>query len=252
MKLHILSDLHTEGAAIVIPDAGADLLILAGDTITGRNLPEQAARVERMVDPLSYPALMIPGNHEFYHTEWLYGDKDPPVMRKVDYAVDEAERRYGSVRILALTWWPSFNLNGTPELSMVAAAAGISDFHYVLNRGRMLWPVDLRDAATTQRDWLIERLAEPWDGRTVVVSHYVPTVFSVDPRFRESPLNPYFTEPADNLMDAVDLWIHGHTHTSFHYQHPNGRMTVVCNPRGYIRSAGPENPAFDPALVVEI
>ena len=35
MKLHILSDLHVEFGDFVIPDVGADLIILAGDSHVG-------------------------------------------------------------------------------------------------------------------------------------------------------------------------------------------------------------------------
>jgi hypothetical protein len=67
----------------------------------------------------------------------------------------------------------------------------------------------------------------------------------------------------ESLMGAerVQLWIHGHTHSSFDYVVAGTR--VVCNPRGYARGLGSdpeqasptlsfENPEFQPALVVEI
>jgi hypothetical protein len=54
------------------------------------------------------------------------------------------------------------------------------------------------------------------------------------------------------------LWVHGHVHDSFDYT--VGKCRVIANPRGYARNRlyaetpGQivwENPAFDPALVIE-
>lgn len=42
------------------------------------------------------------------------------------------------------------------------------------------------------------------------------------------------------------LWVHGHTHVGLDYR--TGQTRVICNPHGY----GNENPAFDPALVIDI
>ena len=43
-----------------------------------------------------------------------------------------------------------------------------------------------------------------------------------------------------------DVWVHGHVHHSVGYV--LGETQVLCNPRGY----ADENPAFDPALVIEV
>jgi hypothetical protein len=42
------------------------------------------------------------------------------------------------------------------------------------------------------------------------------------------------------------LWVHGHVHSSFNYF--VGQTRALCNPHDYRN----ENPAFYPALVVEI
>jgi Icc-related predicted phosphoesterase len=82
----------------------------------------------------------------------------------------------------------------------------------------------------------------------VVVTHHAPHPLSVHPRYAGSALNASFASDLSEMMELwqPELWVHGHVHDTFDYVVRNTR--VVCNPRGY----GTENPAFDPALVVEI
>jgi len=61
MKLHILSDLHTEFADFSPPDTNADIVILAGDIGVGLGGIEWAARRFPRA-----PVIYVPGNHEFY------------------------------------------------------------------------------------------------------------------------------------------------------------------------------------------
>jgi predicted phosphodiesterase len=104
-----------------------------------------------------------------------------------------------------------------------------------------------------QRHWLQAQLLQPWEGPTVVITHHAPSPASIAPAYRNDWLTPAFASelPAE-MFEGVDLWVHGHTHTSFDYR--IGSCRVVCNPRGY--PLGPdrhaENPGFDPGLVIEI
>ena len=93
-------------------------------------------------------------------------------------------------------------------------------------------------------------LAEPFAGKTVVVTHHAPSSQSVHPRYARDLLTPAFASNLENLVDGnrVALWIHGHMHESFGYEVYGTR--VVCNPRGYAPKA--LNPNFRPDLAVEI
>ena len=63
----------------------------------------------------------------------------------------------------------------------------------------------------------------------------------------------FVTDMAELVQPPVDLWLHGHTHTSFDYV-ADGGTRVVCNPRGYIhrRTGERENTAFTWDKVVEL
>jgi hypothetical protein len=107
------------------------------------------------------------------------------------------------------------------------------------------------------RQWLLAALAEPWAGRTVVVTHHAPHRGSLAACFERSGLSPAFVNdlPAA-CFDGVALWVHGHTHDSFDYLVPRpggGTCRVVCNPRGYVRWDGQqENRGFDPGCGVVV
>jgi hypothetical protein len=86
----------------------------------------------------------------------------------------------------------------------------------------------------------------------VVVTHHAPSERSIEPRFEGSPLNACFASHLDHLLDAglACTWIHGHVHHSVDYV-ANGTR-VVCNPRGYARDGGNENPRFEIDFVVDV
>ena len=122
---------------------------------------------------------------------------------------------------------------------------------------RRLRPLDTVQWHHAARQWLLARLAEPWAGRTVVVTHHAPHPGSLAGCFERSGLSPAFVNdlPAE-VFRGVDLWVHGHTHDSFDYKvdRPGGgTCRVVCNPRGYVRWDGAlENRAFEPGRVVTV
>ena len=62
MKLHILSDLHTEFAEFDPPETDADIVVLAGDVGVGTAGIEWAGRQFK-----DKPVIYVPGNHEYYH-----------------------------------------------------------------------------------------------------------------------------------------------------------------------------------------
>lgn len=100
--------------------------------------------------------------------------------------------------------------------------------------------------------WLEEKFREPYDGPTVVITHFAPSRHSIHPRFSDSLLNACFVSDLEDriLRWQPQLWMHGHTHDSFDYR--IGATRVIANPRGYARTGVAENESFDPGLVIEL
>ena len=52
---------------------------------------------------------------------------------------------------------------------------------------------------TIEAAWLESRLAEPFPGQTVVITHHAPSRRSIHPRFADSLLNACFVSDAERL-----------------------------------------------------
>ena len=83
------------------------------------------------------------------------------------------------------------------------------------------------------------------------MTHWPPTKQAIAPRFADSPLNGYFANDYEGLIEIVgaQLWISGHVHDA--YEVVIGDTQVVGNPTGYPREAV-ESRLFRPDRVVEV
>ena len=112
--------------------------------------------------------------------------------------------------------------------------------------------------STACRTWLAQALQAPTDAdATVVITHFAPSIRSVDPRYGRQPTSASFCNADDDLLEWADLWIHGHLHARFDYpvaRHPRrgpGREgRVVCQARGLERKG--ESVGHDPMTLVRI
>jgi len=248
MKLHIMSDLHLGFSPMQAEKVDADLVILAGDINVG------AAGVKWAMHQFDCPVLYVPGNHEYYQTEWTM-DELLTEMRYVAegsdvHVMDRDRFELGGVRFLATTLWT--DLHDKPFSGIECGVLG-SDTGYIRVAEGKGFTSDIAQPLFEQnRDWLCKELAQPFDGPTVVITHHAPSGGSLSPEFASNPWNSCFITDMEAMMgDGVDLWVHGHTHTNFDY-HIKGTR-VLCNPRGYTNHfGGTENPSFDPAMVVHV
>ena len=115
--------------------------------------------------------------------------------------------------------------------------------------GRRLRPGDTLALHESSRHWLAARLAVPFDGPSVVITHHAPLVRVRPPSPVHRAMLGAFASDLTALMDGdrVALWIHGHTHRVADLEVHGTR--VISNPRGYRHEPVA---AFDPRLVVEV
>lgn len=259
LKLLILSDLHLEVWRDQAPLSAAlktrpDVVVLAGDIDTG-------TRGITWADTFfsGIPVVYVHGNHEAYGHQ----------LDELQFALDEAskktahvhflqmrELKLGSVRFLGCTLWTDFRLFGNDQYARAIAACGEAMYDYerihLASHGlRKLQPLDTEQLHLQHRDWLRSRLAEPFDGRTVVVTHMAPSARSVTPKHADDMVSAAYASRLDDLVARADVWIHGHMHDSLDYQ--LGGCLVLCNPLGYKNRVGQsENDGFLANLVVDI
>jgi predicted phosphodiesterase len=251
VKIRIHSDLHLEFLDWAPPAVEADVVVLAGDIHKGACGIEWARR--RFPNN---PVIYVPGNHEFYGGELhdvLTALRNQ--ARRFDVELlDGTQLNLGGVRFLGATLWTDFALFGSTPTELARA---MTDARFLMNDFRLirygqrglLSPEQVREIHLEQLQWLKSRLAEPFEGPSVVVTHHLPHPGSIRPKYDGDRLNAAFASDLSHVFGPpISVWIHGHTHDSCDYVATGTR--VICNPRGYLPQE--PNPDFDPRLCVEL
>lgn len=269
MIVHYASDLHLEYLNKRFPELirvdrlytpFADLLVLAGDIHVDTEMVNKFGH-------WPHPVLYVPGNHEFYDTAI-----EPQIAKMKQAAQNTAmivlsrdEYIDQGVRFLGCTLWTDYQLMGTGGrqlASMFACEARIADHRKIMGVQKVGQGFSAQQALELhqqERAWLESKLNEPFNGKTVVITHHAPSRGSVHPRFRGDPCNAAFVSDLDDLVEKADVWIHGHVHDTFDYH--VGKCRVITNPGSYATTLGKvanpdqlefENPFFDPQKTFEI
>ena len=274
MNIQLLSDLHLESNPhfVAWPTPGADVLVLAGDI--GSYQPDSSLTRLGVEDfglarfsprPVGEggadwptPVLFIPGNHEYD------GQEFDDATRRLRAACD----RWGliwleqqsvmlqGVRFVGCTLWTDFDALSGDSLS--ASLAGRDQAfraaNYYLRKNHslrdgvpMLAP-EVRELGLQSQAWLRAALAQPFNGPTVVVTHFAPSLLSADPRYGLTPGTAGFCNALDDLLPAAPLWLHGHLHCSQDYLSQG--CHVVANPLGYAHNG--EQKSFRPELLIHV
>lgn len=267
MRLWVLSDLHLELShpryirRLRAPEC--DAVIVAGDL---DKADATIASARTLFGP-DLPLILTAGNHSHYGTHLPIADdmrrmredaaRDREQGRATWFLEDETATLHlngEKVRFIGTTLWTDFRLYGDPQRHMKLAWMAMNDYNWICGDtgGRALTPDETANRHKASRVFLGKALRKRFTGKTVVVTHHLPSSLSVHPRYAGDPITPAFASNCDDLLAlGADLWIHGHTHASCDYR--AGRTRVVCNPSGYGWGSGRlENPEFDPALVVEV
>lgn len=267
MKLQLLSDLHLESHPHfrAEPLPGADMLVLAGDIGSYQ-------QGSRLIDPdfglgrfsprngWPVPVIYVPGNHEYDNVDF---DETHERLRTL---CDELEiiwleresRVIEGVRFVGTTLWADFDALAEPTDSLAEAlkkrgkAMRAADFYLekaaTMRNGELFLAAQLREQALACQEWLTQALAEPFDGTTVVITHFAPSLESGDPRYGLTPGTAGFCNALDALLPHAQLWLHGHLHCPSDYV-KNG-CRVVANPLGYARNG--EQEGYRPQLLIEV
>ncbi len=237
-----MSDLHFEfhadaGKAFVESlNTDADVLVLAGDIAVGAGIgPALDIFCKRFKN-----VVYAHGNHEFY------GCSREKVVAITDAACERNENLHwldgdaviiGGVRFVGATLW--FPKPTTEE--GLAARRGMNDYFQIERFESWVY---------AEHAWNVAALTEHVRPGDVVVTHHLPTPYSIAPRFAGSPLNHFFMHDMTDLIleRQPAAWIHGHTHDSI--SEVIGGTRILCNPMGYV---GHEvNPYFNASATISV
>lgn len=244
MRLHLLSDLHLEIDPSYQPAVrDADVTVLAGDIHKG------ARAVQWAREQFAGRVLLVAGNHEFYggHLEHTLRE----MIAASDERVQVLERDavvIDGVRFLGATGWTDFAARGDAVRAKREALLCMNDYARIRTAAyRRIQPLDVQAVNALTHAWLREKLAEPFVGKTVVITHHAPSLRCLSGC--PTPLDAAYANAWDDLLQApVNLWVHGHTHDPV--DQCIGSVRVVSNPRGY--PGEPLAAPFDPLKIIEI
>lgn len=261
MFLRCCSDLHIEFIPMnkwedelevlvpYLPNEKDMVLVLAGDIATA-DIRVDAIPWIKDLSQRHRAVVMITGNHEGYHgtreiatTYWKY------VASTIDnlFVLENDTAIIDDVRFLGTTLWTSL-------------AAPMDEFYvremndFDLIKG---WTVaQWKYAHGLAVEFLNGTLAQEFDGKTIVVTHHLPTFSSIGGRYLNDKSNCGYVSNLDNLIayNDIAMWCHGHIHDSFDYM--AGDTRIICNPHGYFPSrkgnTDRRNPDFNPTMVVDV
>ncbi len=258
MNLQLLSDLHLETEVFdPQPAPGAELLVLAGD------IDARWDGLDRFAG-WPVPVLLVPGNHEFDGR--AVEDVVPGLQQRCERLGIRLLHRESCIvtaadgqrlRFVGCVRWSDFDVFGAAQRERAMRAAG-----YFMRLMAATWrgqPFDaaaVREMGLADRVWLEAELSQAPQGRwdkTVVVTHFAPSLRSADPRYGRQPGTASFCNADDDLIPRADLWLHGHLHCRHDYTLPRpGRAParVLCQARGLVDKG--EHEGLDPLRLITI
>jgi predicted phosphodiesterase len=267
MKIKLLSDLHLEFRENLYdhifdpintdPNANKDVtLLLAGDISMGTG----ARRfVEEMCKHFKY-VLMICGNHEYYENDltkvnanWFaYANGGSVAMEAGPpnfYFLNNDCYILDGVRFIGGTMWTDFD--GVDLITIAACQKKMHDYVSISLDGAPLLPYDVIREHDKFMEFLLKKFDEPFDGKTVVMTHHSPGNELKRMGRRGDKMGPAYFADIEEIIgnhNKAHLWVHGHTHQNWDYMINETR--VVCNPYGYWGKS--TNSGFDPDLILKV
>ena len=281
MNIQLLSDLHLESNPHfkAKPLPGADLLVLAGDIgsyqngslLSSMNISDFGlARFSPLPVALGgagwpTPVLFLPGNHEYDGLDFDAADtRLRETCERLGIVWLERESVVlAGVRFVGCTLWSDFDALSADKArggdvtlgeQLVAREKAFRAANFYLKKnhafrqGQPLLAEAVREEGLKSQAWLRQALALPFDGPTVVVTHFAPSLLSADPRYGITPGTAGFCNSLDELLPLATLWLHGHLHCPNDYVKHGCR--VVANPLGYARKG--EQDAFRASLCITV
>ena len=282
VNIQLMSDLHLEVHPHFAPTpaSDADLLILAGDIGSyqaGSKLTDSDFGLARFSPHNGWPkpVIFVPGNHEY---DTLDFDATDTRLREIcqrlgivwlEREVITLRELIGNdapaIRFVGTTLWSDFDALAPTDAQaaqlknpladqLKARAKAFSAANFYLKKasttrgGAPFLAEQVREQALICQTWLRDALNQPFDGATVAITHFAPSLKSSDPRYGLTPGTAGFCNALDDLLPLANLWLHGHLHSPSDYV--AGGCRVVANPLGYVRKN--EQAGFNAACVVRL
>ena len=252
MKIQYCSDLHLEfikntsflHSNRLVPLA--DILVLAGDIIPlWKNLNN-----EKYFDFLSKSfkkVYWVPGNHEYYNIDISkYSSLKTKDIRDNIHVVNDLVIPIDGVNLIFSTLWSYISVPNELYIK-----SHLNDFSLIRIGDEAFMPKHYNILHQNSLKFIEDSLSTLKDGKNVVITHHVPTLFNYPQVYKNSPLNEAFAVELYNLIEKYqpEAWIYGHSH----YNTPEfsiGKTRLVTNQLGYVDMKEHKSFSFDACICV--
>ncbi len=235
MKIQYCSDLHLEFEAnsnylekfpLVV---SGEILILAGDIVP---LHDEffSNSFFNFISKNYKKVFWVPGNHEFYYKDINeYKSSFNIKLKSNIHIVNNIALHYENVQFIFTTLWSNISAGNEKNVEQ-----GVSDFECITVKNKKLRAKDFNKLHYDSLAF-IQQAFENKQGKTVVVTHHLPSGLCNSPVHNSSPINEAFCVELTDIIKKSDVnfWIYGHSHFN---QKPLyiGNTILLTNQLGYV------------------
>ena len=207
-----------------------DVLILAGDIVSFAVMDKRDDFFNYLSDHFAV-TYWIPGNHEYYDAD--ISERSGTMLENIRqnvFLVNNQTAVQGNTRFIFSTMWSAIS-----EVQRWRIENYISDFGAIRLNGKNFTVDAFNRLHAEARGFITAALETSWPGKTVVVTHHVPTYINYPKKYRGDALNEVFAVELRDLIEAssTDYWIYGHHHTNTP-AFTIGTTCMLTNQLGYV------------------
>ncbi len=210
----------------------AEILILAGDIVPFSEMDKHKDFFNYISDNFKL-AYWLTGNHEYYYSD--VAERSGSFNEKIRdniFLVNNISFKHHDVRLIFSTLWSKISPANEWQI-----ARSISDFQVIKFNGLFFSVSNFNQIHSESLNFIESELGQNYTGKTVVVTHHVPTFLNFPSKYKGSILNEAFVVELFPLIESsnINYWIYGHHHSNT----PDfniGNTVLLTNQMGYVRN----------------
>ena len=208
-----------------------NILLLAGDIVPFAIMEKYNYFFDFLSDSFDL-VYWLPGNHEYYHSDAaMRSGAFHEKIRNNVFLVNNLSFQHDDVKLIFSTLWSKISPANKGSIQ-----GSVNDFRLIKFNGRPFSPADFNCLHTDSLTFIQEEIAKEHVGKTVVISHHVPTFFHYPEKYKGDQLNEVFGVELFNFIEGsgIDSWIYGHHHNNVP-EFSIGKTQLLTNQVGYVR-----------------